>query len=174
MLYGSKLIYAVPRKGNVDEFSGLSKVVHGLACTEGMVRFWRSDMNGVVVPERFFFGIGSVPEWGIIYPEGTILLYEYCTKSNFYWTGNMAKKLAAYKKNLEKIEQKFTAKAIVVFVLDIPQGVVERWVGSGKSLMDKCFFTDYETFKKVPIGGQLTAPIYLWRDGKQYALRQNV
>src|SRR5512141_2425552 len=41
--YGKKLIYAVPRRSKGtknDEFAGLSKVVHGLACTECLVRFY--------------------------------------------------------------------------------------------------------------------------------------
>ncbi len=92
----------------------------------------------------------------------------------------MKGKLQAYDRNLEKIEKKFNANAMVVFVLDVPKGVVERFVlgerlaGSGKSFIGKIFFTDYETFKKVPIGEQLTAPIYFWNDGQQYPLRQNV
>ena len=192
MLYGKKLIYSAPKniKGKaMDEFYGLSKVVHGLACTEGLVRFYRSRMDGVVIAERFFYGCGSVPEWGIIYPEGKMLLFEFCTKSNFYFSGNMKGKLQTYDRNLEKIERKFNAKAMVIFVLDVPHGVVERYVGSLRSAVgsvadaplegdtfpfDPFFFTDYESFKKVPIGEQLTAPIYFWIDCKQYPLRQNV
>ena len=100
ILYGRKMIYAAPKnvKGEVlDEFYGLSKVVHGLACTEGLVRFYRSRMDGVVVAERFFYGCGSVPEWGIIYPEGKMLLFEFSTKHNFLFTGKMKGKLQAYK-----------------------------------------------------------------------------
>ena len=190
MLYGKKMIYSAPKnvKGKVvDEFYGLSKVVHGLACTEGLVRFYRSRMDGVVVAERFFYGCGSVPEWGIIYPEGTMLLFEFSTKSNFMFSGKMKGKLQAYEKNLEKIESKFNAKAMVVFVLDIPKAMVERFVlgerhaGSvadapleGGYPLAPVFFTDYQTFKKVPIGEQLMAPIYFWNDGKQYPLRKNV
>jgi hypothetical protein len=190
ILYGKKLIYAAPKKvkGQIlNEFYGLSKVVHGLACTEGLVRFYRSRPDGVVIAERFFYGLGSVPEWGILYPEGKILLFEFCTKSNFLFSGKMKGKLQAYDRNLERIEQKFNAKAIVVFTLDIPKTLVERFVvgerraGSvadalpeGGHPLTPVFFTDYETFKKVPIGEQLNAPIYFWHDGKQYPLRQNV
>jgi hypothetical protein len=116
-----------------------------------------------------------------------MLLFEFSTKSNFLFSGKMQGKLQAYEKNLEKIESKFKAKAMVVFVLDIPKAMVERFVlaerlaGSvadappeGGHPLAPVFFTDYETFKKVPIGEQLTAPIYFWNDGKQYPLRKNV
>ena len=67
--FGKRLIYTVPRrtKGKVptvpnenvryeagkseQAVSGRNKIVHGLACTEGLVRFWRSDMNGEIIPE---------------------------------------------------------------------------------------------------------------------------
>ncbi len=182
VMYGKKLIYALPRKTKgFDELAGLGKVVHGLACTECLVRIYRSRMDGVVVAERFFYGLGSVPEWGILYPEGTMLLLEFCTKSNFYFSGNMRSKLQAYQRNLEKIAAKFKAKAIVVFVINIPREVVERYAGglvtqagSEEHDLSKYFFTDYGTFQKVPIGQQLKSPIYFWGfDGKQYPLSQN-
>lgn len=37
---------------------------------------------------------------------------------------------------------------------------------------DSCYFVDFNTFKSVPIGQQLSAPIYLWGgDGQPYPLR---
>ena len=185
---GSKLIYTVPKKGRTDEFSGYTKINHGLACTEGLVRFYRSRIEGVVIAERFFYGCGSVPEWGIIYPEGAMLLFEYSTKHNFFLTGNMNGKLTAYKKNMRKIAEKFNTKPIVVFAIDIPKDTLERFVlrisqagsvadapSEGGHPLAPVFFVDYKSFLKVPIGEQLTAPIYIWgADGKKYALRQNV
>ncbi|MBL8049617.1 MAG: hypothetical protein JNM46_00205 [Anaerolineales bacterium] len=181
--YGKKLIYVAPKhvKGKTtDELYGLSKVAHGLACTEGLVRFYRARTDGVVVAERFFYGCGSVPEWGIIYPERRMLLFEYCTKNNFFFSGKIRGKLQAYARNLEKIEEKFAAKALVVFACDVPKGVVENFVlgerhaGSVAGAPPNVFFVDHATFLKVRIGEQLTAPIYYWSDGKQYPLRQNV
>jgi len=173
-LYQGKLIYSKKRS--------LSEVVHGLACTECLVRFYRSNMDGTAVPEKYFRGLGSIPEWGIIYPKGTMLLFEFCTKSNFYYTGNMRGKLSAYARNLSKIEKKFQVKAAVVFVLGIDRSAVERYVGSlggvpprsegDRFPLDPFFFVDYETFLKVPFGNQLTAPIYIWTDGKTYPLRK--
>ncbi len=178
--YGKRLIYSVPRriKGKtVDELSGLTKVAHGLACTECLVRFYRSRMDGELIPERFFYGLGSVPEWGIRYPNGKMILFEFATKSNFVFTNLMNGKISAYKRNIEKIEEKFQAKAIVVFVVDVPRGVVERYVGTlereagsvagappdgGFSPLLPLFFTDYQSFLDIPIGSALIAPIYFW------------
>src|SRR5215204_2817347 len=83
VLYGSRLIYTLPKK---VKRSGLEKVVHGLACTECLVRFYRSKMDGVAIAEKYFQGMGCVPEWGIIYPDGKLLLFEFCTKSNYYYS----------------------------------------------------------------------------------------
>ena len=97
-------------------------------------------------------------------------------------------KINAYIRNLEKIESKFQAKAMVVFVIDVPRDTVKRYVGSlgrevgsltgvrdgGDSFpFNPFFFTDYETFLKVPLGKQLYEPIYFWSDGKKYPLSEN-
>ena len=191
--YGKRLIYSIPRRvrGKMfDELSGLSKVFHGLACTECLVRFYRSRTDGEVIAERFFYGLGSVPEWGIRYPNGKIILFEFSTKSNFLYTNMMNGKISAYKRNIGKIEEKFQAKAIVVFVLDVDRGVVERYAGSlgsragsvadegvsafpdgGYSPLLPLFFTDYQTFLNIPIGEALITPIYFWAiDGKAHQL----
>jgi hypothetical protein len=186
--YGKKLVYALPRKTKkFDEFEMMSKINHGLACTECLVRFYRSGMDGEIIAERFFRGCGSVPEWGIRYPNKTMLLCEFSTKSNFLYTELMNGKLNAYIRNLTRIEEKFQAKAIVVFVVDLPRATVERFVGTlrredgslagardgGDSFpLNPFFFTDYETFLKIPLGKQLYEPIYFWSyDGKAYPLR---
>jgi hypothetical protein len=190
--YGKQLIYSVPRrvKGKSDdELWGLSKVVHGLACTKCLVNTWRSRMDGEVIAERFFYGLGSVPEWGIRYPNGKMILLEWCSKSNFMFSGMMTAKLSAYQSNLEKIEEKFQAKAIVLFVIDVPRTTVERFVGSlkrevgsvadgdmsalptgGTSPLLPLFFTDYESLLKIPLGEALKTPIYFWTNGKEYSL----
>jgi hypothetical protein len=208
--FGKRLVYTVPRrtKGKKPTLAkekivyqagatekavlGRNKIIHGLACTEGLVRFWRSDMDGEIIAERYFYGCGAVPEWGLRYPNGKLLLYEFCTESNYLFSNNMKGKLNAYRNHLKDIEKKFESEAIVLFVLDISRDRVERFVGSlkrdagsvadgeasapydgGSSPDTPLFFTDYETFLKVPIGYQMTAPIYLWSyDGKAYPLRR--
>ncbi|MBI5954472.1 MAG: hypothetical protein HY865_22675 [Chloroflexi bacterium] len=194
---GKKLIYSVPRRTKGLDYLELkdlhiSKKIHGLACTECLVRFYRSEMNGEIVGERHFYGFGSIPEWGIKYPNGMMLLLEFCTKDNFGRVKVMRDKLTSYKKNLSKIEEKFRSQAVVIFVLDVSRVTVERYVGSlavavgsvavsdptapyeGTDSPSPFYFVDYETFLKVPIGEQLTAPIYFWTDGRVYPLRKNV
>lgn len=188
--YGKRLIYIAPRKVKgkiVDEFSGLTKVPHGLACTECLVRFFRSRTDGEIIAERFFYGCGAVPDWGIRYPNGKILLFEFSTKSNFMFTNLINGKLSAYERSIEKIEEKFQAQAVLVFVVDIPRPTLERFIarktlpaqeraaGTVAGAPTNVMFTDYATFLDIPIGESLIAPIYFWLfDGKPYPLSQNV
>ena len=78
--YGKKLVYVAPRKAKGESVDGLTiypKIVHGLSCTEGLVRFWRARTEGEIIAERYFYGCGIVPEWGIRYPDGKMLLFEF-------------------------------------------------------------------------------------------------
>ena len=176
--YGKKLVYS--SKPVQDELDGLAKVSHGLACTECLVRFFRSRTDGMIVAEKYFYGLGCVPEWGIVYPEGKMLLFEFSTRNDFLVSGKVKGKLEAYKKHLERIEAKFNSKAVLVYVIDIPKETLKRFLlrerpaGSVAALSPEIFFADYKTFLSIPIGEQLTASIYYWMDGKQYALRRNV
>jgi hypothetical protein len=159
--YSKKLVYTVPRRCR----GILPNIEHGLGCTEGLVRFWRSDMNCRVIPEQRFKGFKVVPEWGLLYPTGKLLLYEFSTRDNAMRSGLISRKVHLYEKYLADIEKEFTAQATVVFVLDIPR---EKIRPEGDY-----FFTDYQSFKSVPIGWQLTVTIYLWgRDGQAYSLRK--
>lgn len=192
--YGKKLVYIIAQKAkgkNFDDLEMHPKIAHGLACTEGLVRFWRSNTKGEIIAERFFYGGGVVPEWGIRYPNGKMLLFEFSTKSNFHFSGLMKGKLNAYRRHLEFIEKKFQAKAIVVFVIDVPRITVQRFVGTLRREVgsaadgdlsapyggdgfpsDPFYFVDYEKFLSIPIGDQLKVPIYFWMDGKEYSLTQ--
>lgn len=176
--YGKKLIYSLPRKSKgsrTDEFSGLSKVVHGLACTECLVRFIRSKMDGTVIAERYFSTLGIVPEWGIVYSSGSMLLFEFCTRNNFLFSGKLIGKVSAYRKNLERVENRFNAKAIVVFVVDVKREILDRFVKSRITDEGPYFFTDYETFLTVPLGRALYEAIYTWSfDGQLHPLSRNV
>src|SRR5215216_1438554 len=108
----------------------MSKIYHGLACTECLVRIYRSATEGEIIAERYFRGCGSVPEVAIRFPNGTMLLLEFSTKSNFLYSELMNGKINAYIRNLPDIEQKFGAKAIVLFVLDVPRETVKKYVES--------------------------------------------
>jgi len=209
--FGKRLVYTVPRrtKGKIPELVkdrptyqarksekavlGANKIIHGLACTESLVRFWLSRRDSEIIAERHFYGLGAVPEWGIRYPNGKMLLFEFCTESNFLFSNNMNGKLNAYKRHLEVIEKKFSAQAMVLFVLDISRERVRRFVGSLSSgvgsvaegvpsalyegdtfPLHPLFFVDYATFLKVPIGKQLSESIYFWAlDGRVCPLSKN-
>ncbi len=154
---GVMKIYFAPK------YDEVGNIEHGLGVTEGLVRFWRSDMTAQIILARSFRGLGSIPEWGMKIGD-TLLLYEFCTRSNYY--GRLGKKIKAYEKNLPKIEEKF-GKGCVIFVCDVKR----EYVNNFQPKPDWALFTDYETFKSVPIGNQLTAPIYFWGDGREIALR---
>lgn len=208
--FGKRLVYTVPRrtKGKLpvllrekpsyepklteEAIRQKNKIEHGLACTECLVRFFLSRTDGEIIAERFFYKLRVVPEWGIRFPHGVLLLLEYSTEDNFERTNMMKGKINAYIRHLEKIEEKFEAKAIVLFVIDVPRVKVEGFVntvkredGSGAAglpaalyegdtfPLNPFFFTDYKTLLSIPIGQQLAAPIYFWTDGKEYPLKKN-
>jgi hypothetical protein len=168
--YGKKLVYIVPRKGRKPH----PNIEHGLGCTGGLVRIWRSRMDGVIIPEREFRGFGIVPEWGIGYHNGKMLLYEFCTAKNFFKSGNVQGKITRYNRYLPLIEQKFGREGIVLFVIDVNRRIVDEFVTSRMPLGSQFFFTDYKTFRYENIGEQLTAPIYIWGDDSwPYPLEEN-
>jgi len=164
-----KLVYTCNRKFRHPGY--YYKVEHGLGCTEGLVRFWRSDMSAEVIEERHFRGCGSMPEWGLRYESGKMLLFEYCTYSNVTMTNGLIGKLVAYPKTLGNINRKFNGNGILVFVCDLSRKRLLSFLSRKIPVGIPAFFTDYDTFKTVPIGQQLTAPIYLWgEDGQPYPL----
>lgn len=173
--YGKPFIYALPRFLTLvpgSEAYYPLNLVHGLWCTEALVRFARADLNHVLYPEDYFKSnkFGVVPEWGIKYGNGSVLLFEFSTASNFYLRGNVQSKITRYTKNVYKFTEKLGKEPAVIFVLDIPRREVERFVKEN-NFDGQFFFTDALTFKSVPIGNQLTAPIYFWSDGGEYPLR---
>lgn len=164
-----KLVYACHRKSRRPGY--YFKVEHGLGCTEGLVRFWRSDMNAEIIEERHFRGCGSMPEWGLRYDSGKMLMFEYCTDDNFNRSNGLTGKLVAYHKTMVTINQKFHSNGFLVFVCDVSRKRLSSFLARKIPVEIPAFFTDYETFKSVPIGQQLSAPIYLWgEDGLPYPL----
>ena len=165
MRYGNKLIYSLPRKSRkVDG----SKVYHGLCCSECTVRIYRSNTACEIIPERFFFGHGAIADVGFRFPNGSLLCLEFCTHSNYFFSGNMRGKLDAYRRNIEKIEEEFNSEVVVLYVIDIPREQVRQFAMEVTD--DYCFFVDYSSFLSVPLGKQLQTPIYYWVDGKEYPL----
>jgi hypothetical protein len=174
--YGKRLVYAVPRlnKKRITGPEHYRKVEHGLGCTEGLVRIWRSRMEGEIYPERYFYGLQSIPEWAIHYPTNKLLLFEFCTKDNTLRKHVIKGKLTRYRKNLPYIEEKFAeASAIVLFVMAVSRNLVERFVSEVMPAGNPFFFTDYQTFLEIQIGEQLSVPIYIWgEDGISYPLSE--
>lgn len=182
--YGNRLIYSVPRrtqkvfdkdipeKYREELEDRFLQVEHGLAVTEGLVRLWRSNMEGEIIPERYFRGLGLVPDFGIRYPSGSLLLYEHTTADNFYRTTVVKGKISRYNDSIDQIMEKFSGnRSIVVFVLDVPRITVKNFVDRRKPIGEIFMFTDYETFKNVPLGENLKSPIYIWgEDGESYPL----
>lgn len=164
--FGKRMVYTCPRR--VRNPNILHKIPHGLGVTECLVRLKRACVEAQVIDERQFYGCGIVPDVGFLIAGKTILLIEYCSKSNFEHCNVIKNKLSAYQRHLWEIEQKFSAKPIVVFVIDISKDINERFVSSLLPCGPQFFFTDFETFKEVPLGSQLIAPIYIWgEDGSK-------
>ena len=196
-------VYSIARKERVKPVS----MDHEIACADILVRLWRCRMKeSEIFTERAFRGFGIVPESGIRYSEerGTMLIFEYCTRSNFTHGGVMKSKITRYKKYLPQMEAKVKRSVTVLFVLDIDRNRVEGFVGQMRHLLDGSifsgfagslkqevgsvadapaegdgfplypfFFTDYQTFKTVPMGDALIAKIYFWNDGKEWRLTNN-
>lgn len=166
---GKKMVYACPRRARRP--GHFLKVEHGLGCTEGLIRFWWSDMQAEIIEERFFYGCGKVPEWGLRYDSGKMILFEYATRQNFYHTNGVKAALAAYRNHLQTINERFSRESMIVFVCDIPRDGILKFVLDSKPVGLPVFFTDTEMFNRVAIGQQLTAPIYIWgEDGLSYPL----
>lgn len=165
--YEKRIVYTCPRR--VRNPNILHKIPHGLGVTECLVRIKRS-CKAQVIDERQFYGCGSIPDVGFMFSK-SILLVEYSSKSNFLHYNVIKNKVSAYQRHLWEFESRF-AKPIILFVIDVSQEVLEDFVSS---LTCAFFFTDFETFKKVPLGKQLAAPIYIWgEDGSKGPLTNNV
>jgi len=166
--FGKKLIYTVPRRKRDRNYE------HGIGCTEGLIRFIRSDSNVEVIAERHLSGFFMKPEWGIKYPNNKMILFEFCTADNFLRPGNVKSKITRYKNNLEYINERFEGDGIVLFVNDVSRKVVKDYLKEHLPIGCEFYFTDYQTFKEVEFGDQLKAPIYVsGLDGKEYPLKSH-
>jgi hypothetical protein len=131
-------------------------IYHGLGCSEGLVRFYLSDHGAIIIPARRFLNLGYRPEWGMMLSSGMTLLYEFCTADNV--RRRLKHKIQTY--------MGLPENQAVLFVLDIAREHLSTVISG------PYFFVDYESFKKVPYGEQLTAPIYTWGDsGKILSMR---
>lgn len=164
--FGKRKVYTCPRRVSRygKEFGIFLKVEHGLGVTECIVRLWRSNMKSTVIEERLFYGskCGSIPDVGLKYTNGKMILVEYTSKNNFLRYNNIKNKLSHYRSNLWRIDERFKCSSILLFVIDIPREKLQRFVEEIRPAGLPVFFTDFDSFKDILIGSQLTAPIYIW------------
>ncbi len=159
--FGKKLVYTAGRRASFEQ------IPHGLACTKSLLRFKHSG-EGAYVSEGYFkrHGYQSIPEWGIVYPNGT-LLFEYTTADNFRRVKAMNEKIIAYMRELEKFHAVFD-NPFYLFVIEAPKHEVRRFV---ERMNENFYAVDAPTFFGIPKGEQLTSPIYYWGgDGQTYPL----
>jgi hypothetical protein len=176
--FGKRKVYTCPRRVTryTSELGITLKIAHGLGVTECLVRLWRSNMKATVIEERFFYGskCGSIPDIGLKYPSGKMILVEFTTKSNFERWGNIKNKLSHYRSNLWRIDEKFSSSSIILFVVDIPRDKLQKYLMEITPAGLPVFFVDFDSFTSIPIGEQLSAPIYIWgEDGNSYPLTKN-
>ena len=148
-------------------------VEHEVGVAECRVRLEVCRHDGIYVPGRRFKGMGIIPDGAIAYPNGNILAWEFTTRRNFSAGGVIKSKLTRYSNNLDAINNRFSRRTIVLFVIDDERWRVRDFILRNQPVGADFFWTDYQTFKQVPIGQQLTAEIYLWEDGKSYPLTSN-
>ena len=163
-VFGKVLIYSVRRRNRDGKHRGAEQIEHGLGHTIGLVRVRLADNQGIFSSGRNYKEYGFVPEWEVIYPTGKKLLFEFCTRDNFH---------RALKSKVERY-QYFLAEndnTSVLFVLDVERSEIIDFINKIQPIGPMAF-TDYTTFRNVPFGEQLKAPIYLWRDGQARPLRQ--
>lgn len=159
--HGKKLVYTASKKASTQHID------HGLACTRALLRFKKSK-KGVYVAESYFkrHGYKSIPEWGIVYPNGT-LLFEYTTADNFRRVKAMNRKVDVYRKEVKKFQGVFD-KPFYLFVIEAPRYEVKRFA---EKLDGHFYAVDASSFFNVTKKEQLTTPIYIWGgDGQTYPL----
>jgi hypothetical protein len=163
--HGKKLVYSVGKK----RANNKADIEHGLICTKSLLRF-NMARNGEFISEKFFrtINLGSVPEWGVIY-DGKILLFEYSTADNFRRTMLMKKKVAQYIESIPRFKSYFGKEVVVLFVFAGERYKV-KYFCEKYGQHPKFYFCDLASFFDVELGGQLSTPIYYWKDGRSYPL----
>jgi len=122
-------------------------------------------MDGLVIPERYFSGLGVRPEWGIKYDSGKMLLFEFGTADNLYFTKT---KVTNYGKHLPSIEERFGAEALVVFVLDVGKKGLRRYLETFAPTGPQFYFVDCRTFLGVPIAEAVDAQLLVSDDADAF------
>lgn len=160
-IFGKEILYARRRQTNLN-------LAHELACSDILTRFYISDRSGEILTLRYFkkqAGLGIVPDGGLVYSPW-VLLWEYSTKNNcerlqvLRWKVGRYIRLAQARPNYQ-----------VVLVLDVTAEQVSQII-TKLTPHEAIFYVDYQTFRSVPLGQQLIAPIYVnGSNGQTYPLR---
>ena len=159
--HDGRKVYSAPRKGRLN-------IEHGLACTECLIRLSFGDTQ--IIPEKKFKTFQAVPEWAIIFPGGVTILFEFSTQDNFSRGAHMRRKIRKYEESITQIEKTLGLRvAVILFVCDVSRNELFQFIES-LDCSEDFLFCDYETFKSVPLGENLTTPIYIWSDGESYPL----
>lgn len=166
--HGTIKVYAKPQKTRGFNPENFEDLYHGYRTTECLIGLMTAK-EGEPIPERAFRGYGRVPEFGMRYENGSLLLLEFSTAHDVGYSGKLRGKLGGYENCLPEIDAAFAVKSTVLFVLDVPRDRVKRIVEQ-YSPGQHFYFTDYQTFCRLPLGQALISPIYIWRDGKEYPL----
>jgi hypothetical protein len=167
--YHRRKVYIVPRLAKGQFFSDGRNIAHSLGSTDVRVRIAISDREAQIISERYFRInrlLGIIPDGGFLFPNGWVLLYEFCTQDNSQRLNVLRWKVHQYQRILEDKRQ-----YQVLFVLDIPS---ERVMETVRKLShhSAIFYIDYATFQRVPFGQQLSAAIYLnGSSGQLYPLQ---
>lgn len=156
---GFPAFYSANRINRKSYDHTLSRIYHGLGITEGYIRLWKADPKPKVYKKEKEY-TGQRPEFTITYSTGSTLYYEFSTGDN----------IKALKTKIRNYELILPEKSLVLFVLDINRenipSLIDRYKPQGSF-----YFTDYESFKRVSIGQQLTEQIYFTPNGEIGGLR---
>jgi hypothetical protein len=155
--FGHPYIYALPGTNGRADYN----IVHGLRCTDALIRFHLSKV-GEYVSEREFRAnrFNPVPEFAVIYDD-VVLLFEYSTADNFGRKKMIGEKLKAYKNSLGKFKEEFEAEPYLVYVIDGHENEIERL--ASRHNKNNFYFTSADRFYSVADKKQLDAEIYIWR-----------
>lgn len=167
--YKGEKVYSVARRKRVKPVS----MEHEIICAFLLVVFWRCRMEeSEIIPERFFRGFDIVPEGGLRYSEGrgTMLVFEYCTRSNFKHGGVMKSKITRYVKSLSRMEAKFKRSITVLFVIDIDRSDVLSFVKKLSLQFTSEAFSVFDGFEERSVGSVADGDASAFPEGDRFPL----
>ena len=148
------------------------QVEHGTVCAEVIMRIFMANPEAEIIGEGVFrqYRLGNVPEAGFKYPNGDLLLFEYCTRDNAKRSGLVSRKVKAYQKTITNMEKTFDGRGVVIFIIDLPIFEVKQMAGRYLKDTNFIYFADAKSFFDLPLGKALTAEIYFMANGEREAL----